>query len=144
MPSTNNIKDNEFLSQHYVLAEQWKSDCEFYSDELKFLNSLINKYFIYLIDGDKLTKIQDLATRLTRAEQKQEDLIKDIIAFMGGVKTNITEDNQVYFKEINAEHSQLETRLEDFVNLFKDLKVDIFQITEKILEQDKVKKLIGA
>lgn len=32
--------------QLYILSEHWLSELQFYKDELKFLNHLIDKYFI--------------------------------------------------------------------------------------------------
>ena len=144
MESSTETKGNTDFSQSYIKAEHWKSDCEFYRDELNFLSSLINKYFIFLINGDELSKIQDLAVRITRTKQREEDLVKDIIDFMTGIKTNMTEVNKVYFKEINEAEANLEEQMNDFIHVFKELKSDVFQITEKMLENDKVKRLIGA
>lgn len=43
----------------YVLTGHWKSDLEFYRDDLKFLQQLIDKYFIWMVRKENLDEVRE-------------------------------------------------------------------------------------
>ena len=144
MSTLKNKIDSEVFSRYYVMAEHWKSDVEFYGDELQFLNSLINKYFVYLLTDESLKDVQALAVRITDTTKSRDKLLPDIIRYMLSIKRQLTEDEEIHIKEAKATHVKLDEQMNEFVNSFKLLKKDVFSVIEKVLEKEKVKKLIGA
>ncbi|WKK80625.2 hypothetical protein [Marivirga arenosa] len=144
MDFVRNTESLEVYSQYYIEAENWKSDIEFYIIEHKFMSTLINKYFTFLISKEYLDETQDIVLRLSKLENIGKDLIKDVEDFMHGVKTNLTKDDQMFYKRLNSEKEKLGRRVEAFSHIFKHIKTDVFKITEKILGNEKVKKLISA
>jgi hypothetical protein len=58
--------------QLYALTEHWKSDMEFYKYEIQFLKQLINKYFIWLVEDERINKIRVLVNILRGMEIVQQ------------------------------------------------------------------------
>lgn len=144
MSSSKRKKENEVLSEYYVLSEHWKSDFDFYRDELQFLSSLINKYFIYLLHDKTLSDMQKLAGRLSKTTQERVDITESIIGYMGKIKSIITTDKELNTNDFQTDHAKLEVRMADFLKSFRVLKKDVFSVTQEILESEKVKKLLSA
>ncbi|MEQ8477181.1 hypothetical protein [Fulvivirga sp.] len=144
MSSSKRKKENEVLSEYYVLSEHWKSDFDFYRDELQFLSSLINKYFIYLLHDKTLSDMQKLAERLSKTTQERVDITESIIDYMGKIKSFMTTDKELNANDFQTDHAKLEVRMADFLKSFRVLKKDVFSVTQEILENEKVKKLLSA
>jgi hypothetical protein len=60
--------------QLYILAEHWKSDLEFYKDDLRFLHHLIDEYFVWFAHREHLNEMRNLAGRLSK-------LVKNVIGY---------------------------------------------------------------
>ena len=144
MSTSNKKKENEVLSKYYVLSEHWKSDFDFYRDECQFLSSLINKYFVYLLQDRALSEIQKLAARLSETTQAREDITKSVSNYMADIKSYIVLEKATHIKEIKSKHAKLEKDISNFVKSFKELKKDVFLVTEEIMQSEKVKKLVSA
>jgi len=127
----------------YILAEHWKSDMEFYTDELQFLKGLIDKYFILLIKDDGIQHIQALTSKLSASEQELTQLTSGIKRHLHHLE-ELIENSFVYDQEVfRKEHAQLEDDITKFTESFKLLKKDIFLVTKQLLEEKKIKQLIS-
>jgi hypothetical protein len=139
--------DEIALGKFYVLAEHWKSDLEFYKDELNFLSSLINKYFLWLIKDQELPKIQLVAARLDKNVKTRAELSKKTINYMSDIKEmmdySLKQGDKKLDKQLEEQHEKLEEDMTLFMKNFRALKKDIFSITEAVMEQEKVKRLIS-
>lgn len=137
-------KVTEKLSSSYVLAENWKSELDFYSDELNFLTMLISKYFILLLGEEDFPSLPKLVDRLKETKKVREELLKDVMEYMSKVKMLLT--NDLNPKDFNAkkEHVKLETSLTLFSRSFRSLKGQVFSRIEEVTEHEKVKRLIQA
>ena len=72
----NLIMDNDFKSTQqnnireinwqelYILTDHWKSDLDFYKDDLRFLHHLIDKYIIWITKDDNLNMVKDIEKNL--------------------------------------------------------------------------------
>ena len=63
----------------FVLTEHWQSDMRFFHDELNFLNTLIDKYLIKLIEEDNVSRIAPLTLALTKLEARSRALDQKIV-----------------------------------------------------------------
>ncbi len=48
----------------YILTDHWKSDLEFYKDDLRFLHHLIDKYIIWITKDDNLNLVKNIQKNL--------------------------------------------------------------------------------
>ena len=132
-------KENGYdvLSKYYALSEHWKSDFDFYHEECQFLSSLVNKYFVFLLEGMALSEIQKLAAKLSVVSKTTEDIRKSINDYMGDIKAFIALEEEYRFEVVLSKHIKLERRISDYVKSFKKIKGDVFLVTEEILHNEK-------
>ncbi len=130
-------------SELYTLAKHWQSDMDFYRDEIRFLYRLTDKYFIWLIRDENLGHVQASTSQLSEAEAQQKELIQKINQHLGHLarlmESTLSHDEQQQFR---GEHARLENLITDFAQSFKELKKEVFAITEHVIEEEKLKRLL--
>lgn len=130
------------LQELYILTEHWQADVRFYKDELRFLRDLVDKYFMWLIEKEHIDNLQEKAGRLLNADKQCDELAQKITKHL----THLNELQQNAFshdeQQFRNEHGKLEDEIADFAKLFRDLKKDVFKITEEVLESEKLKHLL--
>ena len=128
--------------QLYVLTEHWLSDLEYYKDEIRFLIDLINKYFIWLVDDENINELRKLTNHLKQAEKTQIEIAETTANHLSHLvefcKTISVNDEQKF----REEHARLEDNFAAFIKDFKALKKDIFKTTRKVIEAEKLKRLL--
>jgi hypothetical protein len=126
----------------YALTEHWQSDVKFFQDELRFINTLVDRYLLKLIEEDTFSRIEPLALALLRLEKRSNDLEDRITIHLEHIRelleSPFSHDSQTY----KDEHLTLENDLMDFVKDFRFAKGEIFKSTEQVLKTDKSKHLL--
>ncbi|MCB0430935.1 MAG: hypothetical protein H6585_08085 [Flavobacteriales bacterium] len=127
-----------------VLTERWQSNLDFYKDEIRFLHSLISKYFIWLTHEDNVSKVQQLAAKVSEVDKERGRLSQTVAKHMGHLtllmENAYTHDEQTF----REEHAKLEDELSAFVKAFRSIKQEVFQVTERVIESEKLNRLIAA
>lgn len=126
----------------YVLTRHWRSNMEFYNDELKFLQMLINKYFMWLDHDTNIDKVQHLAVRLTKAT-------KDIRGIIGRVDHHLHTLEKLIEHRYHGEeltfrlaHAALEDEITDFIITAREIKREIFSTTEEVAGEERLEHLL--
>lgn len=130
-------------TESFALTKHWQSDLIFFSDEMRFFRSLVDRYFLALIEKDNIGKTRAIAVRLADLEQDRLQLEKKIashLTHLGGLIENaFSHDAQSTLDE----HQEMEAAMTNLVKQFRTLKKDIFQLTEHVMESEKAKHLLG-
>jgi hypothetical protein len=128
----------------YALSEHWLADLEFFKDELNFLDTLVGKYFLLMIKKESVDKIHTIATNISGLLKEQKVLnekinkhLKDLSLLM----ENAFNTSEQWFRN---DHVELEERLTEFTINFRNIKREIFKITEGVLENQKLQHLLNA
>ena len=127
----------------YVLTEHWQSDLEFYGDEIKFLQNLMSKYFLQLVQEENAEHLQDLVGRLLGIDKSHVSLKDKTIQHLSHLVEVVKDSNSSQGQQFRDEHADLEDGFTIFVNDFKTLKKDVFKVTEHILHTEKFRHLLG-
>lgn len=126
--------------QLYVLTEHWKSDMQFYADDLHFLNNLIDKYYIWIDHKDHLRDMNKSRSELQTLQKKARDLQdkvgKHMVQLGYMVENPRRGDAGVIFKE----HIHLEETLTDFHKKFNTLRKVIRAKTEKLMNEEELNR----
>lgn len=141
-PKSNYLLDAEWQELH-ALTLHWQSDIVFFGDEIRFMDLLIDKYFTSLVDKDHLALTKDIAAKLTDVKTKYVSLAKQVtkhLHHIGNVMMNPFVKDASNFRN---EHSILEDELAEFAKIFRKVKLDTFQMIERIVKSEKQKHLIG-
>ena len=129
--------------QLYIITDHWKSDLCFYHDETKFLKHLVDRYSIWLTLPGNIEQVRQVSEKLQVCERFKNDLLDTIARHMKHIKDMIENPfvhNEQAFRE---EHAQLEEDVADYVKSHRNLKKEIFAITEEVVESEKLQHLLG-
>ncbi len=127
----------------YVLTEHWKSDLEFYKDDLRFLHRLINKYFIWITEEENLDMVRSLEISLVKMDRSCKDLLSKIgkhLIQLGKLVENSDDEQSRVFR---IEHEHLEDEIADFVKCFRENRKEVFTITEHVIDSEKLQHLLN-
>lgn len=128
--------------QLHILTEKWKSDFEFYRFEFIFLKKLLDKYFIWINDDNNVLQVEKLAVKINQAEQNRFVLNSKSIKHLRHLEEIIDNEFAYDAQEFREEHEELEDLIVEFNKNFKELKKEVFTITEYILESENIAHLI--
>lgn len=128
----------------FVLTEHWRSDMDFFRDELRFIENLLAKYFIQLLNKRSLVKLQNLDVAISK-------LSKDRRAISSRIKKHLTDlgllmETTFNLKEqqFRDEHAVLEEDIAAFAKNFRKLKKAVFEVSELAMKGEKKQKLLTA
>lgn len=147
MRDITNNKENNFLKdgpwdELYVLTQHWKSDLEFYRDDLRFLHHLIDKYFMWITKKENLDMVKKLKVGLADVKLKGDDLIKKIGKHLIQLGYMVEDPSKKDAGIIKTEHEHLEEEMAKFVKLFRENRKEVFTITEYIMDSEQLADII--
>jgi len=147
MSNTEYSQDTDFLKEVswdelYVLTQHWKSDLEFYRDDLRFLHHLIDKYFMWLTKTENLELVKELKKGLSDLKIQNVDLMAKVgkhTIQLGNLIENI---KKTHAGIVKTEHEHLEEELAAFVKSFRKNRKEVFKITEYVIDNEKLSNIM--
>ena len=139
-----NTQQENFATEYawqelYLLTKHWKSDIEFYKDDLKILMKLIHKYSIWITKEENLKKVSKIDSSLHKLVKKFKNLTKSIDKHLEHIAILINDDPFKYdSQKFKDEHVDLENKISKFVKKFRKNKKETFAITEFIVDDEKL------
>jgi len=133
---------NQSWIELYALTEHWQSDLKFFQDELNFLNMLIDKYLIKLIEEDNVSRISPLTLALSRLDSRSRSMAGKVTKHLQHLQELMENPFSHDSQHAKDEHLALESDLIDFVKDFRFTKGEIFSSTEQTLKSEKAKHLL--
>jgi len=128
----------------YLLTEHWKSDLEFYRDDLRFLQHLIDKYFIWMTKKENLEEVREIETDLVETDRNCDRLLKKTNKHLTHL-ADLIDDSFKYDSHVfRTEHEGLEEDIADFVKSFRANRKGVFAITEHVMDSEKLNSLLKA
>lgn len=150
----NLIMDNDFKSTQqnnireinwqelYILTDHWKSDLDFYKDDLRFLHHLIDKYIIWITKDDNLNMVKDIEKNLFEIKKKSMDLMKELSIHLGNLRLMVENPVQSSNPQFLKDHEVLEEKVSNFVKLFRSNRKEVFKITEYIIDSEELPDIL--
>lgn len=127
----------------FVIAEHWRSDLDFYLDELNFFRALLDKYLLILIDEKRIDSTRHLVAGLKQFERERLTLESEVKHHMSQL-TNLIQNPFAQESQVSLKmHAKLESAVTDFMKSFKAVKKEVFTLSEKAMESEKAKHLLG-
>jgi len=124
--------------QCYTLSRQWKSDLEFFRIETAFFHRLLDDYFVRLLAPPYIEQLKQTGKDLYKLEKDENRLIKlvddqltqlDLIS-----EVVIPEDREILIEK----HLQLEQLMASLISEYKEVKKQLFELVEKIMNENKL------
>lgn len=120
----------------YVLAKHWKSDLLFYKDDLKFLDHLIDKYFIWISNKKDVDAVRKIDNSILETAKKCSDLLKRVEEHSTHLAGLMEDPFKYDSHQFRTEHQQLEDDVTNFVKVFRNNRKDVFEVTSLVVESD--------
>jgi len=140
-PNENYIHQADW-QQLYVLTEHWKSDLQFYNDDLKFLHHLIDKYFMWISKKENIDMVREIEVGLLEIDSKCGTLLNRANKHLHRLAELIDNPFAYDSHQFRTEHEQLEDDLAHFVKRFRENRKEIFKITQYVMETEKLTQLL--
>ncbi len=134
-PNDNYIHEADW-QELYILTEHWKSDLLFYKDDLKFLDHLIDKYFIWISKKENIDLVREIELSLLKIEKQCASLLKGVNKHLSHLAELIDDPFKYDSHVFRTEHEKLEDDIADFVKSFRKNRKDVFAITEYIIDTE--------
>ena len=126
----------------YILTDHWKSDLNFYEDDLRFLHHLIDKYIIWITKDDNLNMVNDIKKNLFEIRKKSMDLMKEVTTHLGNLGLMVENPVQSSNPQFIEDHEALEDKTSKFVKLFRSNRKEVFNITEYIIDSEELPNIL--
>jgi hypothetical protein len=126
----------------YILTDHWKSDLDFYKDDLRFLHHLIDKYIIWITKDDNLNLVKDIEKNLFEIKKKSLDLMKELSTHQENLGLMVENPVQSSNPQFLKDHEVLEEKVSNFVKLFRSNRKEVFKITEYIIDSEELPDIL--
>jgi hypothetical protein len=123
----------------YILTEHWKSDLLFYKDDLRFLQHLIDKYFLWISKKENIDMVRETEVSLLKVDKQCASLLERTNNHLDHLAELIDDpfkydSHQFRTEHVRDEQEILENKLAQFVKDFRNNRKEVFAITEHIFE----------
>jgi len=122
----------------YVLTEHWKSDLLFYKDDLKFLDNLIEKYFMWLSKKENINQVKEIELSLVETNRQCFELLEKVNKHLINLAGLMDDPFKYDSHQFRKEHQLLEDNISNFVKVFRKNRKNIFAITEYVIESEEL------
>jgi hypothetical protein len=128
----------------FIIGEHWKSDVEFFNEELDFLRRLVDKHYSTLVDEANMERTKSLISMLGETQKRSDILLQDVQSHMTHVSALFENPFAHDAQECKDEHENLETRVANFSRDFRSVKREAFALGKLAIESEKAKHLLKA
>ncbi|MEG9328331.1 hypothetical protein V6B16_10340 [Salinimicrobium catena] len=120
----------------YILTRHWKSDLEFYIEDLQFLQRLIGKYSIWIEKAQNSVAVSKLLSDLHQLSddgRKILDKLQDHLEQLSGLMNN---DKGIDPENFIKTHEIIEDEISQFVKSFRNNRKEVYRLTEEIMDSE--------
>lgn len=122
---------------------EWLSDLEFVKVEQGFLEELIKENTLYLISGDTFTKSKAVVTKLSGSIKKVNALHKRVLKHSNELEVLLDDVKETKKEQLfKTEHDLLNAEIFIFLNNYRNIKNEIFELIKNIMKINKQKRLL--
>ncbi|SHJ07417.1 hypothetical protein [Pseudozobellia thermophila] len=120
----------------YSLTEHWQSDLEFYSDDLKFLRGLIDRFFLYISKKENIDRVQEIEQSLLEMDKRAAALLEKTKKHLHHLAELIDNPFTYDSHAFRTEHEHLEDEIQTFVKDFRKNRRGVFKVTEYTIDAE--------
>lgn len=123
-------------NEMYILTRYWRSDLEFYLEDLSFLTKLVKKYSIWVKSNETSEEVRKMSAELHNIIQHGKELKETLEKHQSKIAHVIDQTSQDSEKAILEEHGALEKEMAEFVKNFRANRRNVFKVSEKVLDSE--------
>ena len=122
----------------YAITQNWKSDLEFYKDDLRFLHHLTDRYFLWITKSENMDVVKELNFGLLKLTIEVKDLLEKVKKHLVQLGYLMEDPNKRDAGITKTEHLHLEEELTEFVKSFRNNRKEVFKISEYIIDSEEL------
>lgn len=122
----------------YILTKHWKSDLQFFREDLRFLRTLIGKYIIWITKKEHLDMVRSAEIKLLKLTNRCKDLLQKVSSHLKQLAALVQEEHMDEARLFRIEHEHLEDEIAEFVKSFRINRKETFKITEYIVDVEEI------
>ena len=121
-------------------SRNWLSEIQFVNYEMKFLYNLLTSNYIELLSSGLDIKVKELFKKIA-IEKKSGNALSKLILEHEKILSDLIQTNSVTSNKNYLEtHKKFEIEITIFLGRYKELKMEIFKIIERIMRKKGQKK----
>jgi len=127
----NTAQDNQ-LQQLYQQSKNQLSELVFIDDEMKFIRSLMDKFFLPMIHDHHVNRVQLINSCLSQLSLVKANVARDLLTHQGELFSHI---NGVLSKSIdflNLVNERMEAEVKDLNKSLRSIKKDLFVVYKEL------------
>ena len=128
--------------EFYFLAKHWKSDLEFYKDDLRFLHNLIEKYLIWITKKENLERVADIRNKEHALTLSCDALRQKVSSHLEMASNIVKGGNETAKKDFFTNHAVLENEIAEFVKSFRESRKEVFKVTEYVIDSEELRNIL--
>ena len=132
-----------YWEKMYRDVEYLKSEMKFFSQEMAFLHSLLDRYLLWLIEQESLSGLQMLNAKVKSTDQKCSDFMSKADSLMNRlgllIENPFTQDEH----KIKDSFSHIMEETKSFLEDVKRIKSEVFDHVAHTLRTEKARRLLG-
>jgi hypothetical protein len=122
----------------------WISELKFIADEQLFLNSLVKSYTAQLIEEHIYDRSKELVGAILDAENDLNELLKEVQAHENQLEIMIDDVDQPRMEKAYRDtHLELMNTMGNYLEDYRSLKKQLFELLSKIIKKDKKQRLLN-
>lgn len=128
--ATKDLNPETELEQLYNENKQHIGDLLFFEDEVRFLKSLLDQYFLLQLKDDYVNKIQMISSNLQQLQLVKDNITKDTLTHQGNLEVKFKDivTHDIYFFRIEGE--RINEEMNDLNRSFRTIKKEIFHLSK--------------
>ncbi|WP_052188098.1 hypothetical protein [Cellulophaga sp. Hel_I_12] len=137
-----NLDKNELWYPWFVLTNHWKSDVEFYREDLRFLLHLMSTYAIWISKSENVKMVEELKNKLLHLKAITKNLITKISTYNLQLGYLVEGSFKMDAETIKTDHEHLATELVEFVKQFRKNRKEVFATSKYIINDEELTHIL--
>lgn len=133
-------QDDLELQRLYELSKHQLSDLVFLDDEMKFLKSLLFKYFMPMMHDQHVNRVQLVNSHLAQLGLVKANVSQDLLIQQGYLQSNINGPLSQSLDFLKLGNERIEYELKDLNKSFRNIKKEIFALYKELPYEETGKK----
>jgi len=136
----NRLKNGEIKQANwqelYILTRHWKSDLEFYIEDLQFLQRLIDRYSLWIKKEQNSLMVNKLVSDLRQLSGDGKRILDRIQDHLGELASLMNGDKGLDPEVFIRDHEVLEDEISRFVKGFRNNRKEVYRVTEEVMDSE--------
>lgn len=130
--------------QLYFLANHWKSDLEFFRDDLRFLHLLMDRHILWVTLPESSERVKEVESKLLSLKKQCRQLLKKTGKHTSLLARLLEQSPEADRQAVKDIHAQLETEFANFVKNFREIRKETFKVSEYIMDSESLTSARGS